>query len=107
MYTEIEKRVQQELFAIADEAYRDFQALLVPNIEKERILGVRPFCVDLRALLPRRTMRRRFALRFPTAIMMKIISMRFWWKRYGILMLWRRRSTAFSLMWITGRRATR
>ena len=41
MYTEIEKRVQQELFALADEAYRDFQALLVPNVEKERILGVR------------------------------------------------------------------
>ena len=41
MYTEIEKRVQQELVALADEAYREFQAPLVPNIEKERILGVR------------------------------------------------------------------
>ncbi len=41
MNTEIEKRVQKELFALADEKYRDFQAPLIPNLEKERILGVR------------------------------------------------------------------
>ncbi len=41
MNTEIEKQIQAKLFALADEKYRDFHAPLIPNIEKERIIGVR------------------------------------------------------------------
>ncbi len=41
MNTEIEQNVIERLRALADESYRDFQAALVPSIDKERILGVR------------------------------------------------------------------
>ena len=36
-----EKYVQEKLFLLQDEGYRDFHARLIPNIEKERIIGVR------------------------------------------------------------------
>lgn len=36
-----EKYVQERLFALKDEGYRDFHAKLIPNIEKDRIIGVR------------------------------------------------------------------
>ncbi len=36
-----EKYVQERLFALKDEGYRDFHARLIPNIEKDRIIGVR------------------------------------------------------------------
>ncbi len=41
MNTAAENRVRESLLALADPAYRDFQAALIPNIEKARILGVR------------------------------------------------------------------
>ncbi len=41
MNTAAENRVREHLLALADPAYRDFQAALIPNIEKARILGVR------------------------------------------------------------------
>ncbi len=41
MNTEIEKRVQDALFALVDEPYADFSASLIPNIKKENILGIR------------------------------------------------------------------
>ena len=34
-------RIKRELEAIADPAYRAFQAKLVPTVDTERILGVR------------------------------------------------------------------
>ena len=33
--------IQKELFALADSGYRDFHSKLIPNIEYERIIGVR------------------------------------------------------------------
>lgn len=38
---EAEKYVRERLFAMRDLGYRDFHAKLVPNIDKERIIGVR------------------------------------------------------------------
>lgn len=38
---EITKQVQTELFALQDIKYRDFQAKLMPTIDKEKIIGVR------------------------------------------------------------------
>lgn len=35
------KNVQQQLFALQDLKYRDFQAKLMPTIEKEKVIGVR------------------------------------------------------------------
>ena len=37
----IKKEVQDALFAMQDVGYRDFHSKLVPNLEKERIIGVR------------------------------------------------------------------
>ena len=34
-------KIQKELFALADSGYRDFHSKLIPNIEYERIIGVR------------------------------------------------------------------
>ncbi len=41
MNTELEKRVQAALFALADETYRDFHASLMPTVKKDTIIGVR------------------------------------------------------------------
>lgn len=38
---EAEKYVRERLFAMRDLGYRDFHAKLVPNIDKEKIIGVR------------------------------------------------------------------
>lgn len=38
---EIENYVQQELFELRDEKYRDFHASLMPTIDKETVIGVR------------------------------------------------------------------
>ena len=38
---EVIENVQADLFAIQDLAYRDFQAKLLPTIEKETVIGVR------------------------------------------------------------------
>ena len=48
---EASERIRRELEALADPAYRDFQARLVPTVEEDRILGVRT--PDLRALARR------------------------------------------------------
>ena len=48
---EAAERIRRELEALADPAYRDFQAKLVPTVEEDRILGVRT--PDLRALARR------------------------------------------------------
>lgn len=48
---EASERIRRELEALADLAYRDFQAKLVPTVEEDRILGVRT--PDLRALAKR------------------------------------------------------
>ena len=48
---EASERIRRELEALADPAYRDFQAKLVPTVEEDRILGVRT--PDLRALAKR------------------------------------------------------
>lgn len=48
---EASERILRELEALADPAYRDFQAKLVPTVEEDRILGVRT--PDLRALAKR------------------------------------------------------
>lgn len=45
---EASERIRRELEALADPAYRDFQAKLVPTVDTGRILGVRT--PDLRAL---------------------------------------------------------
>ena len=45
---EASERIRRELEALADPAYRDFQARLVPTVDAGRILGVRT--PDLRAL---------------------------------------------------------
>ena len=39
--TETEKYVRERLFALQDLGYRDFHAKLVPNLDKEKIIGVR------------------------------------------------------------------
>lgn len=39
--TEIEKRVQAELFEMQDLSYRDFHSKLMPTVPKEKIIGVR------------------------------------------------------------------
>ena len=41
MSKEIQKRIQSDLKAMQDSAYRDFHSKLVPNIDKETIIGVR------------------------------------------------------------------
>ncbi len=41
MNTPIEQKLEHALFALADEAYCDFLAPLIPNIPKETILGIR------------------------------------------------------------------
>ena len=33
--------IQRDLFAMQDEAYRDFHSKLVPALDKQRIIGVR------------------------------------------------------------------
>ena len=33
--------LQKQLFALQDTGYRDFQSRLIPNIDKERIIGIR------------------------------------------------------------------
>lgn len=38
---EIEKYVQQSLFELQDEKYRDFHAALMPTVDKETVIGVR------------------------------------------------------------------
>ena len=38
---EVIENVQADLFAIQDLSYRDFQAKLLPTIEKETVIGVR------------------------------------------------------------------
>lgn len=38
---EIEKYVQEKLFELQDEKYRDFHAALMPTIDKETVIGVR------------------------------------------------------------------
>ena len=37
----VTERVQKQLFELQDLQYRDFQAKLLPTIEKETIIGVR------------------------------------------------------------------
>ena len=39
--TETTKKIQEHLLSIQDEPYRDFHAKLMPNIDKERIIGIR------------------------------------------------------------------
>lgn len=39
--TELEKRVRDELFAMRDEKFRDFNSKLIPHIDKARVIGVR------------------------------------------------------------------
>lgn len=39
--TEIEARIQEELFANQDEKFRDFNAKLIPTVNKETVIGVR------------------------------------------------------------------
>ena len=39
--TEAEKTVWEKLFALRDEGYRDFQAALMPTVQKKLIIGVR------------------------------------------------------------------
>ncbi len=41
MSKEIQKRIQSDLKAMQDPAYRDFHSKLVPNIDKETVIGVR------------------------------------------------------------------
>ena len=38
---EIEKYIQEKLFELQDEKYRDFHAALMPTIDKETVIGVR------------------------------------------------------------------
>ncbi len=48
--------IQKELFALQDTAYRDFHARLMPNIDKEKIIGVRtPALRKLAASVPPET----------------------------------------------------
>ncbi len=37
----VRRQVQKELFALQDVEYRDFQAKLIPTMDKERVIGVR------------------------------------------------------------------
>ena len=39
---ELEREIVAELFAMRDEKYRDFHARLIPNVPRERIIGVAP-----------------------------------------------------------------
>lgn len=39
--TEIEKMIQNELFSLADEKYKDFSSKLMPTIDKNIVIGVR------------------------------------------------------------------
>ncbi len=39
--SETEKYVQQKLFELQDEKYRDFHATLMPTVDKEKVIGVR------------------------------------------------------------------
>lgn len=39
--SQVTKQVQQELFAMQDLGYRDFQAKLMPTVDKSRVIGVR------------------------------------------------------------------
>lgn len=39
--TEISKQVQEQLFAMQDLKYKDFHAKLIPNIDPDRVIGVR------------------------------------------------------------------
>ncbi len=41
MNTEIEKKVQTALFALADEHYRDFHSALMPTVDKKTVIGIR------------------------------------------------------------------
>lgn len=34
-------QLQEQLLAMRDEAYRDFQSSLIPGVEKDRIIGIR------------------------------------------------------------------
>lgn len=36
----------ENLFALQDKNYREFHARLMPNIEKERIIGIRVRCLE-------------------------------------------------------------
>ena len=38
---EIEKYVQEKLFELQDEKYRDFHTALMPTIDKDTVIGVR------------------------------------------------------------------
>ena len=38
---ELEREIVAELFAMRDEKYRDFHARLIPNVPREKIIGVR------------------------------------------------------------------
>lgn len=37
----IVEEIQDELFRLQDEKYRDFQAKLIPTVDPERVIGVR------------------------------------------------------------------
>ena len=37
----IKNPLQKELFALQDKEYRDFTAKLIPNVDKEKIIGIR------------------------------------------------------------------
>ncbi len=39
--TDILQEIEEELFRLRDEAYRDFQSKLIPNVPAERMIGVR------------------------------------------------------------------
>lgn len=41
MQSNFEKRIIDELFAMRDEKYLDFQSKLIPTVDKDRIIGVR------------------------------------------------------------------
>ena len=41
MRTDIIEDIRTQLFALQDKNYREFHARLMPNIEKERIIGIR------------------------------------------------------------------
>lgn len=38
---DIKEKIQEELFALQDQTYRDFQASLLPTVDKETIIGIR------------------------------------------------------------------
>ena len=41
MRTDIIEDIRAQLFALQDKNYREFHARLMPNIEKDRIIGIR------------------------------------------------------------------